>query len=200
MKLAMKFYYLSAAALLASGAIFLEGPVHAQWSGNLDTLNTLLILYGFPALLGLCLFFIRYRHFEQNKNRLMVFAHAASVVGILWLILWCFVWLAILSGIGDEENVKMLVKHTAYFHLFGVGFAMAGYATGWLVKPNGERAARYLMSAGWAVGYMACFNLYLQPALKWMWAPVTGGLGLVLAAFLIFRQLKRAVEPIKPVA
>jgi hypothetical protein len=191
MKKEMAIYYLGALLLVLSAAVFLEEPLHSQWSGNPDALNSLIILYGFPVALGLGLFFTRRTHFETDKDRLMVFSHAASVVGILWLILWCFVWLARMMNMGG--NAEMYIKHTAYLHLFGVGFAMAGYSAGWLSRGKGARSTRFLMSAGWAACYMALFNLYLQPALKWMWATVLGGSLLVLGAFLIARRLKRAV-------
>jgi hypothetical protein len=111
-----------------------------------------------------------------------------ALLAVLWLILWCFVWLAVASKLGDQA--EMFIKHTAYLHLFGVSFSMAGYATGWMTTGPAERSARFLMPAGWAVSYMAWFNLYLEPSLSFLWAPGVGGLFLVLGAFLISRRLK----------
>ena len=34
----------------------------------------------------------------------------------------------------------MFIKHMADLHLFGVGFSMAGYASGWLAVRLGERS------------------------------------------------------------
>jgi len=71
---------------------------------------------------------------------------------------------------------------------------MAGYATGWMAFRRGERSARFLMTVGWAVSYMAWFNLYMQPTLRWLWSTAIGGLLVVLGAYLLSRQFKPAVE------
>ena len=88
----------------------------------------------------------------------------------------------------------MFIKHTADLHLFGVGFSMAGYAAGWLAVRLGERSARFLMTTGWAVSYMAWLNLFLKPGLTWLWAPAGGGLLVVLGAYLMVRPVKAKVE------
>lgn len=193
MKREMVLYYLGAFGLFLSAGVFMEEPLRGQLSGNPEALNNLLILYGFPLFLGLGLFFTRQRHFEEAKDKLMVFAHAASALGIVWLILWCLVWPSLMMA-GTNDEMVMKIKHTAYLHMFGVGFAMAGYAGAWLTRHKGDRSARFLMSAGWAVSYMAFFDLYVQPTLKWMWVPAFGGLLVVLGAFLILRGLKPKVE------
>jgi hypothetical protein len=46
------------------------------------------------------------------------------------------------------------------------------------------------MAVGWAVSYMAWFNLYLQPKLVFLWGPSVGGLLVVLGAFLMTRSSK----------
>jgi len=53
MKKEMILYYLGAAGLVLSAGVFLEDPLHGQWSGNPEALNNLLILYGFPLFFGL---------------------------------------------------------------------------------------------------------------------------------------------------
>jgi hypothetical protein len=93
-----------------------------------------------------------------------------------------------MMNMGDKA--EMFIKHSSDLHLFGVGFSMAGYATGWMAPDFGRRSARFLMTAGWAVSYMAWFNLFLQRSLQWLWAPALGGLLVVLGAFLASRQLK----------
>jgi hypothetical protein len=88
----------------------------------------------------------------------------------------------------------MFIKHSAYLHLFGVGFSMAGYATGWMASRHDHRALRFWMTTGWAASYMAWFELYLHPRLSALWAPALGGVLVVLGAFLRERAQKRAVE------
>jgi hypothetical protein len=188
----MIFLRCGAVGLLLSVGVLFQAPLHDYWVQNPVVLTNLLPLYGYPGLSGLCLIFLGERHFQGRGNKLMILSHGAALVGILWLVLWCFVWLAMMANLG--ESSEMVIKHTAYLHLFGVGFSMAGYAAGWLARPMGERSARFLGAVGWAASYMAWFNLYLQPTLTFFWAPAVGGLLVVLGAFLIQRALKRAVE------
>jgi len=192
MKLGMVLYRLGALGFLLSVGIFREEPIFSSLKENPATWPSVFILYGFIVLTGIFLCFIRPQWLFQGKKTLMFFAHGAALLSILWLVLWCFVWLALIAKSGDKA--EMLVKHTAYLHLFGVGFSMAGYATGWMMLRIGERSLRFLMTVGWAISYMAWFNLYLQPTLRWLWAPALGGLLVVFGAFLIERQLKRKVE------
>ena len=149
-----------------------------------------LILFGFPVLCGLSMLGVRPAHLEKGWRTLMYITHGAALLSVLWIVLWCFVWLSILSGM---DNYEMTIKHTAYLHLFGVSFTMGGYATAWMTPRLGERSARFLMTVGWAASYVAWFNMYLLKE-NWFWAPAIGGLMVVLGAFLIERQLKRVVE------
>jgi hypothetical protein len=98
------------------------------------------------------------------------------------------------------EQAEMYIKHMAYLHLFGVGFAMAAYAKGWMTSLQEGRSALFFMAVGWAISYMAWFNLYLEPELIWLWPSAVGGLFVVLGAFLISRQLKRDFETASPQA
>jgi hypothetical protein len=173
--------------VLACG-VFWEEPLLGSLRQNPAGWASVSILYGFTVLAGMALLSVRAGGFLESGNRLMFFAHGLALISVLWLLLWCFVWLDLLAQEGNKA--EMLIKHTAYLHLFGVGFSMAGYATGWMASNRGERSARFLMTVGWAAGYMAWFNLYLQPTLKWLWAPALGGLGVTAGAFLLSRGLR----------
>jgi hypothetical protein len=72
----------------------------------------------------------------KNKAKPDVCVAWLAFLSILWLLLWCFDWLAIISAKGD--SAEMFIKHTADLHLFGVGFSMAGYASGWLATRLGN--------------------------------------------------------------
>ena len=96
--------------------------------------------------------------------------------------------------LGDQA--EMFIKHSAYLHLFGVSFAMAGYATGWMGPFGPVRNGRFAMTVGWAVSYMAWFNLYLQPKLVFLWGPALGGLLVVLGAFLMTRPKVETPSPL----
>ncbi len=196
MKLGLILFQLGALGLVLMAGVFLEEPLVGSLRTNSASWASLSILYGFSVLAGLLLIPVRSGWFKEEGYRLMFLSHGLALIAVLWLILWCFVWLAMMSNLG--ERAEMFIKHTAYLHLFGVSFSMAGYATGWMTPRKGERSARFLMTVGWAISYMAWFNLYLQPTLQWLWAPAAGGLLVVLGAFLIERALKRAVEAPTP--
>ena len=188
MKPAYFFYRVGAFGILLGAAVLGEEPLAESLRHNAAGWASTLILFGFVPLAGLFLIVVKRQWLQQGLFQLMVFSHGAALLSVLWLVLWCFVWLAMMVNLGDRA--EMFIKHTAYLHLFGVGFSMAGYATGWMEPSLGPRSSRFLMTVGWAVSYMAWFNLYLQPTLAWLWAPAVGGLLVAFGAFLISRQLK----------
>ena len=198
MKPSLGIYRLGALGVLGCLGIFIEEPLAGSLRQNQASWASTAILFGFIPLAGLLLLSVKEQWLEQGKVRLLALSHGAALLSVLWLVLWCFVWLAMMVNLGDRA--EMFIKHTAYLHLFGVGFSMAGYATGWMEPAWGPRSARFLMTVGWAVSYTAWFNLYLQPSLRWLWAPALGGLLVVFGAFLIQRSLKRAVEMKRPMA
>jgi len=170
--------------LLAAFEVRIEGRTIQSLFGDA-------ILFGFPPLMGVLLLANRGEGFGSGTRGLMYLTHGIALVAILWLILWCFVWLAMMAAL---DQPVMTIKHTAYLHLFGVGFAMAGYARGWMTAHLGGRSAMFSLGAGWAVSYMALFNLYFQPSLRELWWVVLGGFLVVIGAFLMERSLKRPVE------
>jgi hypothetical protein len=192
MKTALILYRIGSLGVLLSFGVLFEEPLAGSLRQNPSTWMSIAILFGFAGLCGVFLLTVRLKWLREGGRTLMFFSHGFALVAVLWLILWCFDWLAIMMNMGDKA--EMFIKHTAYLHLFGVGFSMAGYATGWMAFNWGERSARFLMTIGWAVSYMAWFNLFLQPALKWLWAPAIGGILAAIGAFLLSRQLKRDFE------
>ena len=186
MRTALILFRLGALGLvLEAGLVFemtaQDGPL--MWMRSL-------ILFGFPVLCGLSMLAAKSTHLGKGGRTFMYFSHGEAFLSVLWIVLWCFVWLSIVSGM---DNHEMIIKHTAYLHLFGVSFTMGGYATAWMTPRLGERSARFLMTVGWAASYVAWFNLYLLKE-NWFWAPAIGGLLVVLGAYLLSRQLKPAVE------
>jgi hypothetical protein len=192
MKLGFILYQLGALGILLTAGIFWNEPLASDLKQGSAGWPAVLILFGFAVAAGLILLMVRYSQLEQNNRTWMFVAHGLALLSMLWLLLWCFVWLAIIAARGD--SAEMVIKHMADLHLFGVGFSMAGYVAGWMSPRLGERSARFFMTTGWAVSYMAWINLYLQPGLHWLWAPAVGGLLVVLGAFLMTRTLKATVE------
>ena len=189
-------YRLGALGVLLGLGILGEEPLCTSLRQDPSTWFSVSILFGFCGVAGLFLFLVRLEWLQKGSRTLMFVSHAMALFGVLWLVLWCFDWLAMMMNLG--EKAEMYIKHTAYLHLFGVGFAMGGYVTGWMASSRGERSARFLMTLGWTVSYMAWFNLFLQPELKFLWAPAVGGLGAALGAFLVSRGLKRDFEAASP--
>jgi hypothetical protein len=192
MKLGFWLYRLGALGIYLTIGIFWNEPMTADLQNGQSNWPTVLILFGFAIAAGFIMLFVRPALIENQSRPLMYVSHGLALLSILWLLLWCFVWLGIISAKGD--STEMYIKHMADLHLFGVGFSMAGYASGWLATRLGERSARFLMTTGWAVSYMAWLNLYLQPGLTWLWTPAVGGLLVVLGGYLMNRSMKPKVE------
>jgi len=194
MKAGLFLYNLGILGMFGLAWLFLGAPAQQHVITNEN-----LLLFGFPILAGLCMVGCGTKPFFFGTRTAFHVSHVLSFISILWLILWCFTWLAVLTNqLGDQE--EMYIKHTAYLHLFGVGFSMAGYASGWIAQRREERTLRFLMSTGWAVSYMAWFNLLVFKILPLLWAPAVGGLLVVLGAFLISRDLKSGIVTEKPQA
>lgn len=188
----MALFYTGALGMFLTFGVFGEEPIAGALRQNPTGLAGPFILFGFAGLSGILLLFVRSKSFIANSKTLLYFTHGTALISIFWLLLWCFVWLYMMGNMGDKA--EMYIKHTSYLHLFGVGFSMGGYVTGWMTPVKGKRSARFLMVLGWAVSYMAWFNLVLQPTLRFLWAPAIGGLLVVLGAFLVARSLKAPVE------
>jgi len=192
MKLGFLLYRLGALGVLLTIGIFWNEPLVSDLKRGNSNWLTVLVLFGFVIVAALLMLLLNERSVEQNNSTFMYISHGLALLSVVWLLLWCFVWLAVISTRG--ESAEMFIKHTADLHLFGVGFSMAGYASGWLAPQLGIRSVRFYMTSGWAVSYMAWLNLFLQPGLQWLWAPAIGGLLVVLGGFLITRSLKPKVE------
>jgi len=180
--------------------LFVTGqePMAGSLKQHLETWPVILLLFGFPVLLGALALGLSVRPWNKAGHALWILSHAAALLTVFWIVLWCFVWLALVSNMG--EKAEMFIKHMAYLHLFGVGFTMAAYFTGFMATTPGEKAARFWMACGWGASYSALFNLYLQPTLTALWEPAAGGMTLCLAAYLMSRSLKPKVEPPPPTA
>jgi hypothetical protein len=192
MRLGFLIYQFGALGVFLTIGIFWNEPMVNGLKQGQSNWPTVLILFGFAIAAGLIMLFVRKSWIDQNNRILMYVTHGLALLSIFWLLLWCFVWLAIISARG--ESAEMFIKHMADLHLFGVGFSMAGYVSGWLATRLGERSVRFLMTVGWGVSYTAWLNLYLQPGLIWLWAPAVGGLLVLGGLYLMTRPVKPKVE------
>jgi hypothetical protein len=192
MKPSLILYRLGSFGVFLTLGLFFQGPMAESLQRDPSSSFGVAILFGFAAIAGLLLLIVPEKFLVRGEGAFLYVAHGAALIAILWLVLWCFVWLARMMALGDQA--EMFIKHSAYLHLFGVSFAMAGYATAWMAPPGPQRTGRFLMTLGWAVSYMAWFNLYLQPKLAFLWGPAVGGLLAVLGAFLLTRAPKASVE------
>lgn len=193
MKLGTILYHWGALGVVLTLGLFFQGPLADSLRQDPASSFGLVILFGFAGAVGFLLMILGRSAWTTGSQKTFYAAHGAALISILWLILWCFVWLARMMALGDQA--EMFIKHSAYLHLFGVSFAMGGYATGWMGPQGPVRNSRFLMTVGWAVSYMAWFNLYLQPKLIFLWGPAVGGLLVVLGAFLMTRPGRHSEKP-----
>jgi|GEM_PF-1350453 len=198
MNLSAWLYRIGALGLTLSILAVWQEPMAGSLKQHPETWPVIAILFGFPVLLGVTALILSARSWDKAGRGLWMVSHGAALLTVFWLVLWCFVWLAIVSNMG--EKAEMFIKHMAYLHLFGVGFTMAAYFTGFMASSPGEKASRFWMACGWGASYSALFNLYLQPTLTALWDTAIGGLVLCLAAYLISRSYKPKVEPLPPTA
>src|SRR5690242_21360606 len=116
MKLSMIAYRLGAFGLLLTLGVFGEDPLASSLRQNPSSWLGSAILFGFAGLAGLLLLSVQDTSLRKNSRTLMFVSHGAALIAVFWLILWCFVWLAMMSNMGDKA--EMFIKHTAYLHLF----------------------------------------------------------------------------------
>jgi len=185
-------FRLGALGLFLTLGVFWNKPMVQDLQNGTAEWPVLIILFGFAVIAGLVLLLIPSGLFMSRSRALMYVTHGLCLLSILWILLWCFVWLALIASRGD--NAEMFIKHIADLHLFGVGFTMAAYGAGWISLQLGERSLRFAMGVGWAISYMAWLNLYLQPGLTWLWAPAVGGILLILGAYFITRSLNKIAK------
>ena len=196
MKFPIWLFRLGAAGMVLTVLVIGEEPMASTLRQHPENWLSVTVLYGFPVLLGLAALALSARRWNKPGSALWIVSHSMALFTVLWIVLWCFVWLAIVSNMG--EKAEMLIERVAYLHLFGVGFTMAAYFTGFMAATPGQKAARFWMACGWGASYTALFNLFLQPTLPAFWGPAIGGLTLCFAAYWLSRSLKPKVETPSP--
>src|SRR5665213_4218087 len=100
MKLGFRLYQLGALGVFLTIGIFWNGPMFTDLQSGQSNWPTVLILFGFAVIAGLIMLFVRKDWIERNNRTLMYVTHGLALLSILWLLLWCFVWLAIISAKG----------------------------------------------------------------------------------------------------
>ena len=173
--------------LLASLGALAQEPLRAGWLAAPASLAVLLPLYGFPFLAGWSE--LAYGYSPASPKPWATFiARTLAFMANLWLLTWCFVWLALLTrGGGDAE---MMVKHMAYLHLFGVGFTMAGTVLAFR-QTGAARTQQFLVAVGWACAYVLFIQwAFVEPGVTLL--PV-GSLGGLLWMTASWRLQKAAV-------
>ncbi len=173
--------------LLASLGSLSQEPLRSAWFASPASLAVLLPLYGFPFLAAWSEIFYGYSP-TSPKPWSSFLARTLAFLANLWLLVWCFVWLALLTrGGGDAE---MMVKHMAYLHLFGVGFTMAGTVLAFR-QTGAARTQQFLVAVGWACAYALFVQwAFVEPGVTLLPVGSLGGLLWVVASW---RMQKTAV-------
>src|SRR5438093_703409 len=104
MKVAFAIYRLGALGLILTAGVFTEEPLLALLRGNSSSWASVTILFGFAVAAGLFLIFIGPGRFQESGNKLMLFSHGAALISVIWLVLWCFVWLAMMTNMGEKAE------------------------------------------------------------------------------------------------
>src|SRR5260221_10193960 len=104
MKTALIVYRLGAFGLILTAGVFMEEPLSAILRQDFSSGASLAILFGFAVVAGVFLASVRPKWFEKDGQKLMLFSHGAALISVLWLILWCFVWLAMMVNMGDKAE------------------------------------------------------------------------------------------------
>ena len=183
-------YRLGILGLLLAAGVFWTDPLRSSLARHPEELAGVVLLFGFPVVVGLIALFLTPERLKKNAGPFILLLNGVSLLSLVWLMLWCWIWLPIVSGLGNPA----LAGHLALFHLFGLGLVLAAYVSAWMTPVRGQKAARFVMAAGWAVSYASLVNIWIYAQMKeppgFLWAPAVGGLLTAVGAFLVFRKIE----------
>lgn len=185
MKLGIMFYRFGAMGLLFAPGVFFEEPVKTYLAQNHSALTTLLLLYGFPVLVGFTLLILTEQAFRQIDGRIALLIKALSALTVFWFILWWVIW----GSMTQPNSPDLVIKYMTYLNLAGLALALACLVVAVRTKGIGKSTARFIMAAGWMISYTSAINLHVQPTLKHFIGPGVGGLLVVLGALFISQEL-----------
>ncbi len=186
MKLGMMFYRFGAMGLLFSPGVFFEEPVKTYLAQNHSALTTLLLLYGFPVLVGFTLLMLTEDFFRRIDSRIALLVKALSALTIFWFILWWVIW----GSMAPPNSADLFLKYLTYLNSVGLALGLAFFIWALTSSSAGKGVTRFIMAAGWMISYTSAVSLHVQPTLRHFMGPGVGGLLLLLGAIFIAQDLK----------
>lgn len=190
MKLGITLYRFGILGFLFAPGVLLEEPFKsalAQQNHSILALSPWLLLYGLPVLAGFGMLAMTEENFRQPHPGLARVINSLSVLTVLWLLLWCFIWSGLDAKAGNQADP--FVKYIFMVGLVGTALGLGIYLWGWKGADLAKRTARFLMAIGWNVSFMSFLNFHLDPAMGHLRGPGIGGLLVIVGVYLIMREL-----------
>ena len=191
MRVSTFLYQLGALGLFLSAGVFGTDPIRSSLAQHPGEIAGVVILFGFPLLLGFAALFSPALLNKKEEAALWLLKGVSSL-SLVWLMTWCLAWLTIVSGLGQKG--LFFLKYSAGFDLLGLGGAIGVYVSAWATTLAGIKASRLVMAAGWAVSYASFVNIWIYTQMNeapgFLWAPAIGGLLTAFSAFRVFREIE----------
>jgi hypothetical protein len=161
--------------LLLSGLVFWQDPLMDFRIRHPEFTDRLVLLYGFPWVVGILLLALRLDLFILELGWITWFLGVFSFLGLPWFVLWCLIWSKVVSP-GDGQALVLACG-------LGIGTALGLGLAGWLAAETLKRRVWFLRGLGWVVFYESVLNLFLQPGLWVLTFSALGGALILLATF-----------------
>ncbi|HVZ79760.1 MAG TPA: hypothetical protein VHE12_03035 [bacterium] len=169
-------YRLGAMTMVFSGGVFFDEPYRDYLARDHSQFNSLLLLYGFPVLVGFSLLVLSAEVLKSGEGAIRRLCMGLALVSFCWLGLWVLVW-------------RMTPGPLPWpMHLLALGAVAAAILMGFRQDRIEGKQAWFLTVIGGSVGYMGAVNLLLQPATRHFIAPALGGLLVIAGVWGFLRK------------
>ena len=145
----------------------------------------MLLLYGFPVLVGFTFLVMTEGAFRQLPARFALLFKALSALTFFWFGLWWVIW----GSMNSLNSADLVLKYMTFLNLFGLALGLGFFIWAWITAGLGKSTTRFMMAAGWMISYTSAIQLHVQPGLRHLMGPGVGGLLLLLGAILISQDL-----------
>ena len=190
MKIGIYLYRFGLLGFLFAPGVLFEEPLKTFLNQHHDQLTNMMLLYGFPLLLGFTLLMMTREAMAAPDKRIANLLNVLAGLTVLWLVLWCVLWFGFAGKVGNPDD--LVVRYLTRLDLLGPLVGAAGYAWGWRSADLGIRTSRFLITMGWCVAFMSMLNLHLDPRMGHLKGPGIGGLLVMVGVYLILRENKQA--------
>jgi len=187
MKFGMFFYRFGILGLLFAPGVFFEEPLKTYIAQNHDALTNLILLYGFPVLVGFSMLAMSQAGFKSPDVRIARLLNILSGVTVAWLLLWCVLWFGIGSQAGNPADLVMQYK--VFIGFLGWAVGVAGTVWGWKAPDLAKKTTRLMVVSGWNITFVSFLNLHLEPTMRHLLGPGFGGLLIITGVYFVTKDL-----------